>query len=115
MTTGGRLPDVPRLAAGLSGTSDDLYRAARIGRDVHAVERTVETDDPAYVGRRSRTRSLVGRPRGSVQNAMERRQAVTRDEYLARQRERIRERRKDPVYRERELAQQRNRYRADPA
>ena len=34
------------VAAGLTGHTDALYRAARIGRDVHAVERSVETGDP---------------------------------------------------------------------
>jgi hypothetical protein len=35
--------------------SSDLYRAARLSRDVRAVERTVETGDPTYVVGRARS------------------------------------------------------------
>ena len=47
-------------AAGTAGLSSDLYRAARIGRDVHAIERSVETGNTAYVERRIKNR-IVGR------------------------------------------------------
>jgi hypothetical protein len=40
--------------AGTAGLSSDLYRAARLSRDVHAVERSVETGDPSYVVRRTK-------------------------------------------------------------
>jgi hypothetical protein len=51
------------VAAGLSGHSGMLYRAARVSRDVRAVERTVETGDPTYVARRVKNR-IVGRALG---------------------------------------------------
>lgn len=50
-------------AAGLSGHSDELYRAARLSSDVRAVERTAETGDPSYVERRVKNK-LVGRALG---------------------------------------------------
>jgi hypothetical protein len=48
------------VAAGLTGSSDGLYRAARLSRDVRAVERTMETGNPAYVERRIKNR-IIGR------------------------------------------------------
>jgi hypothetical protein len=45
---------------GGAGLSSDLYRAARVARDVHAVERSVETGDPSYVERRAKN-VIVGR------------------------------------------------------
>lgn len=45
--------------------SQFLYRAARISRDVEAIERTAETGNPAYVARRVRNK-LVGRALGRL-------------------------------------------------
>jgi hypothetical protein len=51
------------VVAGTAGLSDDLYKAARLSRDVRAIERTAETGDPSYVVRRVKN-VLVGRMLG---------------------------------------------------
>ncbi|WP_249009354.1 hypothetical protein [Conexibacter sp. DBS9H8] len=53
------------VAAGLSGDSSDLYRAARLSSDVHAVERSLETGDPTYAARRVKN-IVVGRSLGKA-------------------------------------------------
>lgn len=48
------------VVAGLTGHTSDMYEAARLGSDVRAVERTVQTGDPRYVERRAKN-VIVGR------------------------------------------------------
>ena len=51
--------------AGLTGHTGDLYKAARVSADVHAVEKTVQTGDPKYVARRAKNK-VVGRSLGKA-------------------------------------------------
>ncbi|WP_249009264.1 hypothetical protein [Conexibacter sp. DBS9H8] len=53
------------VAAGLSGHSSDLYRAARLSSDVHAAQRSLETGDPTYAARRAKN-VVVGRALGKA-------------------------------------------------
>ena len=53
------------VAAGLTGHTSDVYQAARLGSDVRAVERTVETGDPRFVERRAKN-VIVGRTLGKA-------------------------------------------------
>jgi hypothetical protein len=53
------------MAAGLSGHSGDLYEAARLSRDVRAVERSAQTGDPTYIERRVKNK-IVGRALGKA-------------------------------------------------